>query len=125
MEKQKYTILQMAKLVGVDKQKVSRFLKNNHIKSVSKLGQALQYDETAKNLVITEFKPETTSNNDILLKQLEIKDQQIEKLSKMLENQQILTLKSQEQNETLKIELANKTKKHWWNFGQKKDEQQN
>ncbi len=115
MENKKYTILNIADMAGVNKQKVSRFIKKNNIKSVSKSGQSLLYDEAVKNLILKELETKSVSNDDTLVKQLQEKDKQIEKLSNLLENQQILTLNAQKEKETLQIELNKITnKKSWW-----------
>ncbi|MCM6834376.1 DUF536 domain-containing protein [Leuconostoc mesenteroides] len=115
MENKKYTILKIADIAGVNKQKVSRFIKKNNIKSISKSGQSLLYDEAVKNLIIKELGEKTVSNNETLIKQLQEKDKQIERLSNLLENQQLLTLNAQKDKETLQIELSKiNDKKSWW-----------
>jgi len=112
------TIKEMADMVGVDKQKIYRFIKKNRIKNC--INEALQksnvkhYDEAVQRLVIHEFsdkKPhhealhESHQNHineavfDALLKQFEAlqkeldhKNQQIENLHSLLNHEQQLRM---------------------------------
>ena len=134
------TIKQIADELGIDKQKVYRFVKKNHINEVHR--EALQkndvkhYDEVAESLIKSAFLEseahhealQTTSNDaviDVLLKQsemlqkeLEIKNRQIEELTKMLADNQKLLDQAQQlhalsEKKILLLEESNQ-KKHWW-----------
>ena len=134
------TIKQIADELGIDKQKVYRFVKKNHINEVHH--EALQkndvkyYDEVAESLIKSAFLKsevhhealQTTSNDaviDVLLmqsealqKELEIKNRQIEELTKMLADNQKLLDQAQQlhalsEKKILLLEESNK-KKHWW-----------
>ena len=134
------TIKQIADELGIDKQKVYRFVKKNHINEVHH--EALQkndvkyYDEVAESLIKSAFLKsevhhealQTTSNDaviDVLLKQsemlqkeLEIKNRQIEELTKMLADNQKLLDQAQQlhalsEKKILLLEESNQ-KKHWW-----------
>ena len=138
------TIKQIADELGIDKQKVYRFVKKNHINEVHR--EALQkndvkhYDEVAESLIKSAFLEseahheahhealQTTSNDaviDVLLmqsealqKELEIKNRQIEELTKMLADNQKLLDQAQQlhalsEKKILLLEESNQ-KKHWW-----------
>lgn len=134
------TIKQIADELGIDKQKVYRFVKKNHINEVHH--EALQkndvkyYDEVAESLIKSAFLEsevhhetlQTTSNDaviDVLLmqsealqKELEIKNRQIEELTKMLaDNQKLLDqaqqLHAMSEKKILLLEESNQ-KRHWW-----------
>lgn len=134
------TIKQIADELGIDKQKVYRFVKKNHINEVHH--EALQkndvkyYDEVAESLIKSAFLEsevhhealQSTSNDaviDVLLmqsealqKELEIKNRQIEELTKMLSDNQKLLDQAQQlhalsEKKILLLEESNQ-KKHWW-----------
>lgn len=69
------------------------------------------YIELSNKLQSKKTSPDFTE--DYLISQLQKKDQQIEYLQKLLENQQILTLKTQEQLVLLESTPPQKKKKFW------------
>lgn len=112
------TLKQLADELGVDKQKLYRFVKKNHINEVHQEAHqstsVMQYDEAAQKLIKQAFSQkevhqEVHQNHindavvDVLLKQsellkkeLEIKNKQIEDLSERLaESQRLLNQQQQ------------------------------
>lgn len=108
------TIKQIADEIGLDKQKVYRFIKKNHINEVHQKNGVMYYDEAVESLIKSHFSKitisseahQTTSNDaviDVLMKQseilkneLEIKNKQIDELNKRLEeNQRLLDQQQQ------------------------------
>lgn len=108
------TIKQIADEIGLDKQKVYRFIKKNHINEVHQKNGVMYYDEAVEKLIKSHFSKittssevhQTTSNDaviDVLMKQseilkseLEIKNKQIDELNKRLEeNQRLLDQQQQ------------------------------
>jgi len=100
------TIKQIADELGVDKQKVYRFITKNHITASSEVVQSKYYDESAQSLILSAFSHITTSEDrigeahqksgqDLMLetlikeldeknKQLSVKDKQIDELNARL-----------------------------------------
>lgn len=125
------TLKQIADELGIDKQKIYRYVKKHgieavHQESTSKPHQAKQYDEAAQTLIKQAFcekevHQESTSEAhqnhisesviDALLKQLDEKDKQIKELTKLLDQEQQLRLVAEKKNELLE---APKPKK--WQF---------
>lgn len=108
------TIKQIADEIGLDKQKVYRFIKKNHINKAHQKSGVMYYDEAVESLIKSHFSKitasneahQTTSNDaviDVLMKQsetlkneLEIKNKQIDELNKRLEeNQRLLDQQQQ------------------------------
>lgn len=108
------TIKQIADEIGLDKQKVYRFIKKNHIDEAHQKSGVMYYDEAVESLIKSHFSKITTSNEahqtasnevviDVLMKQseilkneLEIKNKQIDELNKRLEeNQKLLNQQQQ------------------------------
>ena len=108
------TIKQIADEIGLDKQKVYRFIKKNHINEAHQKSGVMYYDEAVESLIKSHFSKITTSNEahqttsndaviDVLMKQseilkneLEIKNKQIDELNKRLEeNQKLLDQQQQ------------------------------
>lgn len=108
------TIKQIADEIGLDKQKVYRFIKKNHINEAHQKKGVMYYDEAVESLIKSHFSKITTSNEahqttsndaviDVLMKQseilkneLEIKNKQIDELNKRLEeNQRLLDQQQQ------------------------------
>jgi len=93
------TVKQIADEIGIDKQKVYRHIKKNHIKEAHQNGGAMYYDETIEAQIKQFFSQTATSDeahqctseshqitsNDVvvqaLIKQLEVKDKQIDELT--------------------------------------------
>ena len=104
------TIKQIADELGIDKQKVYRFVKKNHINEVHH--EALQ--STSNDAVIDVL----LMQSEALQKELEIKNRQIEELTKMLADNQKLLDQAQQlhalsEKKILLLEESNQ-KKHWW-----------
>ena len=93
------TVKQIADEIGIDKQKVYRHIKKHHIKEAHQNSGAMYYDEVVETQIKQAFSKITTSDeahqftseaiqstsNDVvvqaLIKQLEIKDKQINELT--------------------------------------------
>lgn len=95
------TLKQIADELGVDKQRVYRFVKKNHISEAHQSASTKLYDEAAQKLIFEAFSKDETHHEahqkhindavvDTLLKQLEEKDKQIEQLLKALDQAQQL-----------------------------------
>ena len=96
------TIRQIADELGVSKQKVYRFIVKNHITASSEVKQSKFYDEAAETLIKSHFdciatscersgEPHQKSGDDVLLmqliKELEVKNEQIVSLQEELSNE--------------------------------------
>lgn len=96
------TIKQIADEIGIDKQKVYRFVKRNHISEAHQKQGILLYDEAVQTLIHSHFTKNTASNeahqstsfdavNDVLIKmlqqELEAKNKQIEELTAIVREQ--------------------------------------
>ncbi|MDK1727320.1 helix-turn-helix domain-containing protein [Dellaglioa algida] len=138
--KKQYSIAELAEITGVNKQQVYRFIKKNHIKTTSKVNQKLLFDDVVKSTIMSAFSDNSTSKttlsdtvNDVVLNQLNIKDQEIARLHTILDQQQKLTLQTNNQIANLQDKLLllesqskeksideivskseKKIKKHWW-----------
>ena len=136
------SIKEMADMLDVSKMTVSRYIKTIGATEVAKDGQTLLYDDAVVNLVITglsknkkqdtvttddtvDFKVEYIKNleesNNFLKqeiedknKQLMSKDEQIESLQTILNQQQQLLLYEQQKNTKLLEE--NIENKRWWQW---------
>lgn len=134
------SIKEMADILDVSKMTISRYIKTIGATEVAKDGQTLLYDDAVVNLVITglsknkkqdtvttddtvDFKVEYIKNleesNNFLKqeiedknKQLMSKDEQIESLQTILNQQQQLLLYEQQKNTKLLEE--NIENKRWW-----------
>lgn len=114
---------QIADELGIDKQKVYRFINNNHIKETVQKGQTKLYDETVQNRIFEHFsQSETVSKsssqafqtvlidtlkkqiesleNDktVLQNQLDVKDKQIDALNETIKAQ-AQSINAREHNE--------------------------
>ena len=126
---------QIADILGVSKMTVYRFIKSNNITETSQDGRTLLYDDTSVNLIIkglsdktgvTDVTPNDTSNfkedyvikleemNVFLKKEIEDKNNQIESLQTILNQQQQLLLYEQQKNTKLLEE--NIENKRWWQW---------
>lgn len=144
------TVKQIANELGIDKQKVYRYIKSHGIEEIHQdcINEAHQknstkyYDEVAENLIKQGFADNSASQevyqevhrkqindtvNDTLLKQIEIlqkeletKNNQIESLTRLLDQQQQLCAVSQKKIEELedkqKEPVEPQQKKSWWKF---------
>ncbi|MBZ3655279.1 hypothetical protein ABQD64_13595 [Vagococcus fluvialis] len=126
---------QIADILGVSKMTVYRFIKSNNITETSQDGRTLLYDDTSVNLILKGLSDKTdvtdvTSNdtsdfkedyvikleemNVFLKKEIEDKNNQIESLQTILNQQQQLLLYEQQKNTKLLEE--NIENKRWWQW---------
>ncbi len=111
------TIRQIADELQIPKQKVYRYIKSNHIKEEHQENGVMYYDETAEMAIKYAFLQRTVSNEtsethqnnthiddtafqavvDVLTKQLEVKDKQIEQLTAALTAAQALNAADKQQ----------------------------
>lgn len=106
-EKQLYSQKDIADKLGIDKNKVYRYIRSNHIKEHSREHSKLLYTEQQTNHIIKAFSVETeteksTRENSLLLDQIStLKDEltqknaEINQLQKLLDQQQQLNLSNQ------------------------------
>lgn len=126
---------QIADILGVSKMTVYRFIKSNNIPETSQDGRTLLYDDPSVNLIIqglsdkkdvTDVTLDDTSDfkenyvikleemNFFLKKEIEDKNNQIESLQTILNQQQQLLLYEQQKNTKLLEE--NIKNKRWWQW---------
>lgn len=137
------TIKQIADELGIDKQRVYRYIKKNHINEAHQKNGVMYYDEVVESDIKQAFSQnephQASASNDtvidvlvkqseMLQKELEIKNKQIEELNERLaENQKLLDQAQQlhamtEQKMRLLEQKEEKTeeeeeevhKKPWW-----------
>lgn len=116
------TMKQIADEIGIDKQRVYRYIKKNHINEAHQKNGVMYYNETAESLIKQEFSGKevhqgSASNDaviDVLLKQsemlkkeLEAKDKQIESLHKSLESTTEALASAQENLKAAQLLQAN------------------
>ena len=128
------TLKQIADELGIDKQKVYRFVQKNHIKEADEVKQTKRYDETAESLIKAHFSHVTASNErssephqkgssdallNQLLRELDFKNEQIRALQE--ENSNLIeALKTSQALHagTIQKQLEDKSaeppKKRWW-----------
>jgi len=97
-----YSIKEIADLIGVSKMKVYRTITRNHYKEQYKVGQTLYFNETVKNLLEKELKEvsvtedHNTEQKDYLVDELkdrvQSQQEQIVKLTRLLDQSQQLQL---------------------------------
>lgn len=120
------TLKQIADELNISKQKVYRYVRDNHINEAVQDGQTKRYSEAVQQQIKSHFlknKPHYESHHephhdavyDALLKQLEIKDKQIEQLQQLLDQEQKLNGMNQQKIELLE-QKNEEHKKHWWNL---------
>ena len=117
--KRTYTMKQIANLIGIDKTKVWRFIRDNNIHEYSKNGRALLFNGQQKARIIKGIKSSDVHSmnerkNDsnlsdkelisVLKNELEQKNKEIDKFQKLLDQQQQLNLSSQKLLENQKSE---------------------
>lgn len=118
------SLKEIADELNISKQKVYRYVKDNHIVEAVQNGQVKQYDEAVQEQIKQHFlkkEPHREPNQkhindtvyDALLKQLEIKDNQIEQLQKLLDQEQQLNALNQQKIQLLE-DKQNEPKHHWW-----------
>lgn len=138
------TIKQLADELGIDKQRVYRYIKKNHINEVHQKHGVMYYDETAETLIKQAFSEnkvhheahqnyinETVNESviELLRNELQAKNEQIEKLQSDIERERehsremaskLATLADQAQklqlvsSSTMIEDKDNPPKKHWW-----------
>lgn len=100
------TIKQIADSLGLDKQKVYRFIKKNNISESHQKNGTKYYSDSSQTLIFKHFKKVTTSDEShqstsfdtvisILQEELNVKNKQIEELQNLLNQQQQLQLMEQ------------------------------
>jgi len=104
------TIKQIADELGISKQKVYRFIKKENINESYQENSVMYYDDVAENLINDYFLKQNTINEvhqnhinetvnntliEMLKKELENKNKQIERLQTLLDQQQQLQLQQQ------------------------------
>lgn len=121
-EEKSYTIKEIADELGVSKSAISQKLTDEFRSKFTDKKEingrvTVVIDEEGAEWLRTHIKKKKKGNNDknddviqVLKKQLEKKDEQIEKLQILLNQSQQLQLK---QNEKIEL-LETKQKKHWW-----------
>lgn len=133
------TIKQLSDEIGVDKQKVYRYIKKNHINEAHQKSGVMYYDEAvqkqikqalSQNEVHQDHINEAHQNHineaviDTLLKQsemlkneLEAKNKQIAEMQKLLDQEQQLRMAEHQKILLLEQQEEETQKKHWWKFG--------
>lgn len=140
------TTKQIADELEIDKQRVYRYIKKNHISEALQKNGVMYYDDVAETNIKRAFNDKSVSNeahqkhineavidtllkqSEMLRKELEIKNKQIEKLNEMLadnykllnQEQQLHAMTKQELKLLeVKVEEQEQTKeqpKKWWKF---------
>lgn len=140
------TTKQIADELGIDKQRVYRYIKKNHISEALQKNGVMYYDDVAETNIKQAFDDKSVSNevhqkhineavidtllkqSEMLQKELEMKNKQIEKLNEMLaesykilnQEQQLHAMAKQELKLLeVKVEEQEQTKeqqKKWWKF---------
>lgn len=111
-----YSIKKIADLIGVSKMKVYRTITRNHYKEQYKVGQTLYFDETVKNLLEKELKEvsvtedHNTEQKDYLVDELKDRVQnqqeQIVKLTRLLDQSQQLQLMAENKIKQLENKMT-------------------
>ena len=107
------TIKQVADELHIPKQRLYRYIKSHHINDIHQVESTMYIDDILENKLKQHFKSTTTSSEshqntsndaviDTLMIQLKKKDEQIEKLQQLLDQEQQLHL--QTQNKLLLLE---------------------
>ena len=110
-----YSIKEIADAIGVSKMKVYRTITKNHYKEQYKVGQTLYFDETVKKLLYKDLKQVTVTEGhnteqknylvDELKDRVQSQQEQIVKLTKLLDQSQQLQLMAENKIK----QLENKT----------------
>lgn len=124
---------EIADTIGLSKMTVYRYIKANNITETSQDGRTLLYDDASVKLIIkglltkdsvTDVTPNSNEEyiekleeiNEILKTELDTKNEQIENLQTILNQQQQLLLFEQQKNTKLLEE--NVASKKWWQWWQ-------
>jgi len=122
---------EIADMIGLSKMTVYRYIKANNITETSQEGRTLLYDDTSIKLIIKgllakdnetevtldsneEYIEKLEEINEILKTELDTKNEQIENLQTILNQQQQLLLYEQKKNTKLLEE--NVDSKKWWQW---------
>lgn len=115
-KKNGYSIKKIADLIGVSKMKVYRAITRNHYKEQYKVGQTLYFDETVKNLLEKELKEvsvtedHNTEQKDYLVDELkdrvQSQQEQIVKLTRLLNQSQQLQLMAENKIKQLENKMT-------------------
>lgn len=115
-KKNGYSIKKIADLIGVSKMKVYRAITRNHYKEQYKVGQTLYFDETVKNLLEKELKEvsvtedHNTEQKDYLVDELkdrvQSQQEQIVKLTRLLDQSQQLQLMAENKIKQLENKMT-------------------
>ncbi|MGA3476311.1 DUF536 domain-containing protein [Lactiplantibacillus plantarum] len=119
-----YKISEIADIAKVNKTKVWRYIRDNNISERSMKGNAKLYSEHTKDVIIKAFSSESVQlatetkadtsrilleQIDILKGELERKNDQLDKMQSLLDQQQQLNLSTNRQNEKLLDTTTNNT----------------
>jgi len=116
----KKTIKEIADDLDIDKQKVYRFIKSNHINEVHRDASTFYYDEAAEKLIKEHFVGKNVSHDasrftsvdtvndevEFLRNELKHRTAQMDMLQKLLDQQQQLTLQANKKIEQLELSLT-------------------
>lgn len=115
-KKNGYSIKKIADLIGVSKMKVYRAITRNHYKEQYKVGQTLYFDETVKNLLEKELKEVSVTENhnteqkdylvDELKDRVQSQQEQIVKLTRLLDQSQQLQLMAENKIKQLENKMT-------------------
>lgn len=128
------TIKEIAAALGVDKQRVYRYIKREHISEAHQRNGVMYYDEAAERLIIQGLSGNTVSAEahhdvhheahhdtvtealvDMLQQELEIKNEQIRELNARLAESNAALVAAQALHAgSIQQQLTDGKKKHWW-----------
>lgn len=107
------TIKQIADEIGIDKQKIYRYIKKKHINEVHREAGVMYIDDVLENLILIEFKEKDAhhdvhqnhvneADNNVLIemlkKELDSKNEQILNMQKLLDQEQQLRMMVEQKN---------------------------
>jgi predicted RNA-binding protein YlqC (UPF0109 family) len=113
------TVVELSVELNIDlqklKNKINYAVRTGKLEVVKKSGKNY-YEKKAVETLLNKVENADEFNNEIQLlrKQHDEDKRQIENLTKLLDQQQQLTLMAQQNQENLKIELAEERSKTWW-----------
>lgn len=120
------TLKQIADELKIDKQQVYRFVQKNRINEARIDAKTKYYDEVAQDRIKSHFSNNKShqhdavidailKQNEALMKQIEIKDNQIQDLHKLLDQEQKLNAMNQQKIQALEDkQKEDNQKKHWF-----------
>lgn len=128
------TLKQMSDELGISKQKIYRYIKKNNINEVYQRDSTMYYDEVVQSQIKQEFTQKEVHQEvhqmhinevaidmlskqlEVLQNELEVKNKQIAEMQKLLDQEQQLSMSKQQQ--VLQLEEQQKEKK-WYHFFKK------